>query len=243
MKHRAAIAIFLTLLVGCSQKPKAPATAAAPTAYGTTIVLSGGDKQAGAVGSILDQPLVVQVNDAQNNGVAGAPVWFSGANGISFDPPYAITDSSGQVSTTVTLGGMAGRYRLTAYTTDASNKRIEVKGDEIALGYQGTLGRALNDRYCSRCHDSESTPERVSNYDNLSTKPHPFSEGEALNKLSDDDLAAIISHGGPALSRSAEMPPFGYTLSKSDIQALIAYIRAVSDPPYRSAGIVYAKAN
>jgi mono/diheme cytochrome c family protein len=39
------------------------------------------------------------------------------------------------------------------------------------------------------------------------------------------------------------MPPFGYTLSKNDIQALIAYIRAVSDPLYRYPGIVYAKAN
>lgn len=243
MKHGAVVATILTaLLVGCSQKPKAPATVV-PTAHGTAIVLSGGDKQTGAVGSILDQPLVVQVNDAQNNGVAGAPVWFSGANGVSFVPPYAITDSSGQVSTAVTLGGTAARYRLTAYTTAASNKRIEIKCDEIALGYQGTLGRVLNDRYCARCHDNESTPERVSNYDNLSTKPHQFSEGEALNKLSNDDLVAIISHGGPALSKSAEMPPFGYTLSKSEIQALIAYIRAVSDPPYRSAGIVYAKAN
>ena len=59
--------------------------------------------------------------------------------------------------------------------------------------------------------------------------------------MTDDDLAAIISHGGPALSRSPEMPAFGYTLSKSELEALIAYIRAVADPPYHSAGVVYAK--
>ena len=59
--------------------------------------------------------------------------------------------------------------------------------------------------------------------------------------MSDADLVAIISHGGPALSRSPEMPSFGYTLSKSDIQSLISYIRAVADPPYHSAGVVYAK--
>jgi mono/diheme cytochrome c family protein len=52
---------------------------------------------------------------------------------------------------------------------------------------------------------------------------------------------AIISHGGPALNESPEMPPFGYTLSKSDIQAVISYIRAVADPPFHSAGVVYAK--
>ena len=37
------------------------------------------------------------------------------------------------------------------------------------------------------------------------------------------------------------MPPYGYTLSKSEIDALIAYIRLISDPPYRASGMVYAK--
>ena len=72
-------------------------------------------------------------------------------------------------------------------------------------------------------------------------KPHPFTEGNTLNKLSDSDLTAIIGHGGPALNRSALMPPYGTTLSKSEIQALIAYIRLVSDPPYQPPGVVYAK--
>lgn len=62
-------------------------------------------------------------------------------------------------------------------------------------------------------------------------KPHPFGEGETLNKMSDADLTAIISHGGAALNKSVLMPPWGYTLSKSDIAALISYIRAVADPP------------
>ena len=81
----------------------------------------------------------------------------------------------------------------------------------------------------------------VSNYDNLEVKPHAFTEGDTLNKMSDADLTAIISHGGPALSKSPWMPPYGYTLSKSDIQALIAYIRMVSDPPYQASGTVYAQ--
>ncbi len=37
------------------------------------------------------------------------------------------------------------------------------------------------------------------------------------------------------------MPAWGNTLSKSDIQALISYIRAISDPPNRNAGPVYVK--
>lgn len=230
MKSTTPALIALALaMTGCMRHSQ---SAAAPkaTAYGTAIVLSSGDKQIAGVGNLLGDPVVVQVNDAQGNGVTGAPVWCTGPNGAVCNPVSGVTDSSGQFTTSVSLGGMAGRYQITAATQDASGKRVEVKVDEVALGYQQMLGHELNEQYCARCHNSESTAARVSNFDNLTAKPHSFNEGETLNKMSDDDLLAIISHGGPALNKSAEMPPFGYTLKKPDIQALIAYIRAVSDP-------------
>ena len=79
---------------------------------------SSGGKQIGATGMVLAQPLVVQVNDEQGTAVAGALVEFSGPAGVSFDPASGLTDSSGQFSTNVALGGMAGRYQLTARTLD-----------------------------------------------------------------------------------------------------------------------------
>jgi len=236
-----AVAVMVALLaISCSPKSES-GPLLQPTAFGAAIVESSGGKQIVQTGSLLPQPLVVQVNDQQGTAVTGALVEFSGPSGVTFDPPNALTDSSGQVTTNVSLGGMAGRYELTASTIDKSHKKIDVKIEEIALGYQQTLGRQLNDQYCERCHNPESTVERVSNYDNLEIKPHPFTEGDTLNKISDADLTAIISHGGPALNKSALMPAWGNTLSKSDIQALISYIRAVSDPPYRVAGTVHAK--
>lgn len=233
--------LTVTLLTSaCSHKTELTATVK-PTAFGAAVVESSGGKQVGQAGATLPQPIVVQVNDDQGNGVAGALVQLVAANGVHFDPVAGLTDSSGQFTSNVTLGGMAGRYQITAATMSKQQKRVELKVEEIALGYQQGVGRQLNDQYCDRCHNPESTPERVSNYDNLDVKPHPFTEGDSLNKLSDADLLAIISHGGPALNKSPLMPPYGYTLSKSDIQALIAYIRAVSDPPYHSSGLVYAK--
>lgn len=189
----------------------------------------------------LPQPVVVQVNDDQGNGVQGVLVEFSGPASVSFDPLNGLTDSSGQFTTNVSLGGMAGRYQIVASTVSKAQKKVGLKLEEIALGYQEGLGRQLNEKYCERCHNPESTPERVSNYDNLEVKPHPFSEGDTLNKMTDADLTAIINHGGLALNKSSLMPPYGYTLSKTEIQALIAYIRAVSDPPYKTPGLVYAK--
>lgn len=232
-----AVAVLVT---SCSRKTESVALPK-PTAFGAAIVESSGGKQIAQTGSLLPQPVVVQVNDEQGTAVAGALVEFAAAPGVRFDPAFGLTDSSGQVTTNVSLGGMAGRYQLVSSTFDKAHKKVELKIEEIALGYQQTLGRRLNDQYCDRCHNPESTVERVSNYDNLEIKPHPFTEGDTLNKMSDADLTAIISHGGPALNKSALMPAWGNTLSKSDIQALISYIRAVSDPPSRSAGPVYAK--
>jgi mono/diheme cytochrome c family protein len=228
------------VLCGCAHSPS-PAPALKPTATGAALVEAGGGKQAGATGATLPQPLVVQVNDEQGNAVTGALITFTGPKGVAFDPAAGLTDSSGQVSTNVSLGGMAGRYQLTASTVTKAQKPIDLKIEEIALGYQEVLGHELSEQYCARCHDSESTAERVSNYDNLEVKPHSFTEGETLNKMTDADLVAIISHGGPALNKSPLMPPYGYTLSKAEVQALISYIRTISDPPYHSSGMLYAR--
>jgi mono/diheme cytochrome c family protein len=228
------------LMGGCSHKSQQPAPLKS-TAVGAAIVESSGGKQIGYIGMPLDQPVVVQVNDASGAAVAGAAVYFRGPSGASFTPALALTDSSGQVTAVVSLGQQAGRYKLVASTRDASGKNIALPIEEIALGYQQTVGAQLNAQYCIRCHDPESSSLRVSNMDNLSVKPHAFTEGDTLNKMSDVDLIAIISHGGPALNKSAEMPPWGYTLSKGDIAALVSYIRAVADPPYEAGGLVYAQ--
>jgi mono/diheme cytochrome c family protein len=125
--------------------------------------------------------------------------------------------------------------------TPGKSKPVTLDIVETALDYQQRVGSILADKHCSRCHDPESSPERVSNFENLAVKPHPFTEGNTLNKMSDADLTSIVMHGGPALSRSALMPPYGNTLSAADVRALIAYIRAVADPPYEPAGTVYSR--
>jgi mono/diheme cytochrome c family protein len=240
MKLHAWIAASLALAVCAGCKHRAAPIGLHPSSFGTAIVESSGGMQMSNPGSALAQPLVVQVNDPQGNSVTGALVSFSGPADVVFNPAQALTDSSGQVSTQVTLGGIAGHYELTASSTDSSGKPLTLKVTELAAGYQQQLGFELDQKYCARCHDSESTPLRVSNYDNLDVKPHPFTEGDTLNKLSDSDLRVIIGHGGQALNRSVLMPPFGATLSKAEIDSLIAYIRLVSEPPYEHAGVVYA---
>ncbi|HEY9140078.1 MAG TPA: c-type cytochrome [Bryobacteraceae bacterium] len=234
---RAFVALAVLAAGGCH---RIPSSVPAASAFGVAIVDIGGEQQVAGVGATLDQPVVAQVNDAQGNGVAGALVEFRALGGARFDPPSGLTGSDGQFSTTVRLGSISGRYSLVATTRDKAGKPLQVKFAEIALDYQQTLGRELNEKYCSRCHSSESTAERVSNHDNLSVPPHGFSDGATLNQISRANLIAIIAHGGAALGKSPEMPPYSPTLSASDIDALAAYTRAVADPPYRPQGVFYA---
>src|SRR5579862_6048060 len=89
----------------CSHKRES-ALVPKPTAFGAAIVESSGGKQFAQTGSLLPQPVVVQVNDQQGNAVAGALVEFAAPPGVTFDPTSGLTDSSGQVTTNVSLGGM-----------------------------------------------------------------------------------------------------------------------------------------
>ena len=233
-------ALAVALGLACTRPPAQPVVKPPATAPAAIVEVSGG-KQVTTIGTPLDQPLVIQVNDAQGAPVAGASLWFHSAQGVAFQPPSGVTGSDGQFTFAVALGGIAGRYQIVAATAGAGGKIIELRMEELALGFEQNQGRQLSDLYCSRCHDPESTPERVSNHDNLIAAAHAFGDGAFLNKMSDADLAAIIQHGGPALGKSAEMPPYGNTLGKADIQALAAYIRAVADPPHQPGEVIYGQ--
>jgi hypothetical protein len=230
------LALLATL--GCSRsRSQSPAA----KAYGTQIVEVSGGKQVAQVGSALPQPIVVQVNGADGNPVTGALVRFHG-EGVFFAPAEALSDSSGQVTTSAQLGFNAGDYQVTAETPkQGANTPVSLTLREIALGYEAILGKAINDQYCIRCHDPESTPERVSNFDNLSPAPHQFSDGATYNRSPDADLINFISHGGAAVGKSPQMPPYAATLKPAEIKALVAYIRSIADPPYQTPGVKYGK--
>jgi Cytochrome C oxidase, cbb3-type, subunit III len=237
MKYFVMVASAL-LLIGCS-KNSTPKPLSA-TAQGTQIVEVSGGKQIALVGSALLQPVVVQVNGADGNPVTGALISFKG-EGVQFNPVQALSDSSGQVTTAVQVGFTSGDYQLVAETPKQGGGSASINLREIALGYEQTLGKTVNDKYCIRCHDSESTPERVSNFDNLSPAPHQFTDGATYNRFQDTDLVNITAHGGPALGKSAQMPAFGATLKPAEIKAVVAYIRSIADPPYQTPGVKYGK--
>jgi len=91
----------------------------------SSIVASSGGGDSAAVGSTLTAPFVTTVTDANGNVVSGATVNFSvlpDGTGTSLSATLDTTNSSGDASTTLTLGQTSGIYTVTAQlgSTDAS---------------------------------------------------------------------------------------------------------------------------
>ncbi len=102
----------------------------------------------------------------------------------------------------------------------------------ISLNYQQAQGKRLFYTYCVWCH-ADATPAGPSNRSNVTPTPTLMNDGSTLNRDSDEFLQNIITLGGSALGKSAMMPPYRQTLSQDEIRSLVAYTRAIAQPPYQ----------
>ncbi len=102
----------------------------------------------------------------------------------------------------------------------------------IPLTYQQAQGKRVFYQQCVWCH-ADATPAGPSNRSNLTPVPPLLNEGATLNAESDEFMQNIITLGGSALGKSAMMPPYGKMLSAEEIRSVIAFTRAMAQPPYR----------
>jgi cytochrome c oxidase cbb3-type subunit 3 len=102
----------------------------------------------------------------------------------------------------------------------------------VLLNYQQAQGKRIFYAQCVWCH-ADSTPAGPSNRSNLKPIPAVMNDGTVLNAESDEYLQNIITLGGSAVSKSAMMPPYGQTLTQDEIREVIAYTRAIAQPPYQ----------
>jgi mono/diheme cytochrome c family protein len=103
----------------------------------------------------------------------------------------------------------------------------------IPLTYEAAQGKRVFYQNCVWCH-ADATPAGPSNRSNLNPMPALANDGTVLNALNDDVLRNTITLGGSAVGKSALMPPWGRTLKHDDIEAVIAFYRAIAQPPYES---------
>jgi mono/diheme cytochrome c family protein len=103
----------------------------------------------------------------------------------------------------------------------------------IPLNYQQAQGKRVFYQYCVWCH-ADATPAGPSNRSNLNPAPPLANDGTAFNSLSDDFLRNTVTLGGSAVGKSGLMPSWGKTLRQDDIDAVIAFYRAIAQPPYQA---------
>ncbi len=87
-------------------------------------------------------------------------------------------------------------------------------------------GEAVYSTHCVSCHGSAGQPDPESALVKaLGIVPANFSDKLFNSREPASDWKTVVTHGGPALGFSEMMPAFGGTLSESDIDAVLAYIK------------------
>jgi len=99
------------------------------------------------------------------------------------------------------------------------------------LNYEQAQGKRIFYQQCVWCH-ADSTPAGPSNRSNVSPDPPLMNDGTILNAESDASLHKIIAAGGGSVGKSVMMPPYGLSLSETEIDEVIAYMRAIAVPEF-----------
>jgi cytochrome c oxidase cbb3-type subunit 3 len=98
----------------------------------------------------------------------------------------------------------------------------ETKGTPTA---QASIQRTYLE-HCAACHGSEGRGDGF-NAEFLPVRPTAHADAKSLSARPDDTLYDGIHAGGAILNKSHLMPPWGETLSSSEIRNLVGYLRTL----------------
>ncbi len=95
-----------------------------------------------------------------------------------------------------------------------------------------TIAEAADDEqifqfYCSQCHGLTGKGDGPNVTKDFPVSPRNFTDAAEMAKLSDADLKNVIMDGGPAMSKSPMMPPWGKTLTAEEVDGLVKYLRVL----------------
>lgn len=79
--------------------------------------------------------------------------------------------------------------------------------------------------YCAQCHGLTGKGDGPNVVEGFPVSPRNFTKAEEMVKLTDADMRNVILDGGPSMSKSPMMPPWGQTLGDDEVDALVAKIR------------------
>ena len=104
--------------------------------------------------------------------------------------------------------------------------RVASPGGTVPDASELAQGKALFQEHCSDCHATDPG-ERIFLFRGVPSLECP-SYGK---RVSPDYLYEVIAEGGKAVGESRLMPGFADRLSETEIQSLVAFLRAPAEAP------------
>ena len=81
--------------------------------------------------------------------------------------------------------------------------------------------------YCAQCHGLTGKGDGPNVTKDFPVSPRDFTNAKEMDKLSDADLKNVILDGGPSVSKSPMMPPWGKTLTEEQVDGLVKHLRGI----------------
>ena len=81
--------------------------------------------------------------------------------------------------------------------------------------------------YCAQCHGLTGKGDGPNVTKDFPVSPRNFTDAAEMHKLTNADLKNVILDGGPAVSKSPMMPPWGKTLTEEEADGLVEYLRTL----------------
>jgi len=97
----------------------------------------------------------------------------------------------------------------------------------MRLTYAERRGMRLFSHYCVVCHGDQGAGDGFNAY-NLDPPPRDLTDAAYQDAISDETLKEVVAQGGRGMNKSILMPAYGQTLSREQIEDLVAYLRTLA---------------
>lgn len=192
------------------------------------ILIKSGDNQIGTVGSLLPNPLAIEVKDPFNNPVKNVVVYFIPSGKGTVNPSQAITDSLGIAksfwTTDTVSGNQTAEARITASQTSFVTFKALVRPSTVPASYEvlskdsvvGVQGSVLLNAIVIKVKDKYGNP--ISSYQNIITGAM---DGGAFIKFK------IINGGGSVPANAQQTDENGIIRCPFTLEPLSASITTI----------------
>ncbi len=126
--------------------------------------------------------------------------------------------------------GGGARFRPGARAADSSFAVVAFQRGRPPAKVAEEQGRIVYLRYCAICHGESGEGDGFNAYNvngAFGVGPTAFADSAVFASLNEDTALSVIRDGGPAMGKSAAMPPWGHPLTPSEVMDLWQFIRSL----------------